>query len=109
MVMLYVRPEFQRQRVATAMLHWAIDRLIALGFQTLTSRYHVCNEPSRHWHHRHGFEDEYDRYYIQMKIGWCRSEIWRREKLGLVDEVEAMKQEWERWKAMEPTDFDEFF
>jgi GNAT superfamily N-acetyltransferase len=107
MDLLYVRPEFQRQGVATAMLHWVIDRLIALGFQTLASRYHVCNDGSRRWHHGHGFEDEYDRYYIQMKIGWCRSEIWRREKLGLINEVEAMKQEWNRWKTMVPTDFDE--
>ncbi len=106
---LYVRPAFQRQGVATAMLHWSIDRLIALGFQTLTSRYHVCNEPSRHWHHGQGFEDEYDRYYIQMKIGWCRSEIWRREKLGLTTELEEMKQEYDRWKAIVPTDFDEFW
>jgi GNAT superfamily N-acetyltransferase len=107
MDLLYVRPEFQRQGVATAMLHWAIDRLIALGFQTLVSRYHVCNNGSRRWHHGHGFEDEYDRYYIQMKVNWYRSEIWRREKLGLIDEVEAMKQEWNRWKAMEPADFDD--
>ncbi len=109
MDLLYVRPEFQRQGVATAMLHWAIDRLIASGFQTLTSRYHVCNEPSRRWHHGHGFQDEYDRYYIQMKLGWCRSELWRREKLGLTAEWEAMKQEYDRWKAMAPADFDEFW
>ncbi len=109
MDLLYVRPEFQRQGVATAMLHWAMSQLITLGFQTLTSRYHVCNDISRRWHHGHGFVDEYDRYYIQMKVSWCRSEIWRREKLGLVAEMEAVKQEWERWKAMEPTDFDEFW
>lgn len=109
MDLLYVRPEFQRQGVATAMLYWAIDRLIALGFQTLASRYHVCNEISRRWHHGHGFEDEYDWYYVKMKVGWCQAEMWRREKLGLVAELEEMRQECDRWKAMEPVDFDEFF
>jgi GNAT superfamily N-acetyltransferase len=107
MDLLYVRPEFQRQGVATAMLHWAINRLVELEFQTLASRYHVCNEASRLWHHGHGFEDEYDRYYIQMKVSWYRLEIWRREKLGLMVGLEEMKQECDRWKAMVPSDFDE--
>jgi GNAT superfamily N-acetyltransferase len=102
MDLLYVRPDFQRQGVATAMLNWAIDRLLESGFQTLSSRYHICNEPSRLWHHRYGFEDEYDWYYARLKVGWYRSKIWRREKLGLMDELDDLKQERDRWAALIP-------
>ncbi len=108
MHLLYVRPEFQRQGVATAMLNWAIDRLLDSGFQTLSSRYHVCNQKSRLWHHHQGFEDEYDRYYAQMKVSWYRSEIWRRETLGLMDGLDELKQECDRWNAMAPANLDGF-
>jgi GNAT superfamily N-acetyltransferase len=106
--LLYVRPEFQRQGVATAMLNWAIDRLIESGFQTLSSRYHICNEDSRLWHHHHGFQDEYDWYYIKLKMSWCRSEIWRREQLKLTDGLEELNREYDRWDAQMPADFDSF-
>ncbi len=107
MDLLYVRSDFQRQGVATAMLNWAIDRLLEYGFETLSSRYHICNEPSRLWHHGNGFEDEYDAYYVRLRISWCRSEIWRREKLGLIDGLAELKQECDRWEAYIPTDLDE--
>jgi GNAT superfamily N-acetyltransferase len=104
--LLYVRPGFQRQGVATAMLHRAIDRLIEADFQTLTSRYHICNEDSRLWHHHHGFKDEYDWYYIKLKISWYRSEIWRREQLQLTDGLEELQRECDRWEAQLPEEFD---
>jgi GNAT superfamily N-acetyltransferase len=99
MDLLYVRPEFQRQGLGTAMLNWAIADLIAAGFPTLSSAYHVCNEPSRLWHHRHGFEDEPDWYYARMKVGWYDLEIWRREKLGLMDGLDDLRGERDRWAA----------
>ena len=105
--LLYVRTDFQRQGVATAMLHGAIDRLIKLGFKTLVSTYHVCNEPSRLWHHGHGFVDQYDRYYAQMKVSWYQAEIWRRETLGLTDGLEDMKQECDRWTSIVSANRDE--
>ncbi len=108
MDLLYVRPGFQRQGVATAMLNWAIDRLIESGFQTLSSRYHICNEDSRLWHHKQGFEDSYDWYYIKLKVGWYRAEIWRREHLKLTEGLEELRQERDRWMARMPEDFDEF-
>jgi GNAT superfamily N-acetyltransferase len=96
MDLLYVRPEFQRQGVATAMLNWAIDALIELGFPTLSSAYHICNEPSRLWHHRQGFADVYDGYYAQLKVRWYEMEIWRREKLGLPG-LDELRRECDRW------------
>jgi GNAT superfamily N-acetyltransferase len=106
--LLYVRPGFQRQGVATAMLNWASHRLLEAGFQTLSSRYHICNEQSRLWHHRYGFEDEYDWYYAQLKVGWYRSEIWRRKKLGLMDELDRLEQERDRWASLIPEEQDRF-
>jgi GNAT superfamily N-acetyltransferase len=104
--LLYVRPGFQRQGVATAMLTWAIDRMIESGFQTLSSRYHICNEDSRLWHHRQGFTDEYDWYYIKLKMSWYRSEIWRREQLKLTDGLEELRRESEQWESQIPVDLD---
>jgi GNAT superfamily N-acetyltransferase len=99
MDLLYVRPEFQRQGVGTAMLNWAIAQLVESGFPTLSSRYHICNEPSRRWHHRHGFEDEYDCYYARLKVGWYDMEIWRREQLGLTAGLDDLRRERDRWAA----------
>jgi ribosomal protein S18 acetylase RimI-like enzyme len=104
MRLLYVRPAFQGQGMATAMLGWAIASLIESGFQTLSSTYHICNEQSCRWYHRHGFEDEYDWYYAKMKVSWYRSEIWRREKLGLVEGLADLERECDRWAAMVPED-----
>jgi GNAT superfamily N-acetyltransferase len=101
--LLYVRPEFQGQGMATAMLGRAIDSLIQSGFQTLSTSYHVCNEQGRRWYHRHGFEDEYDWYYAKMKVSWYQAEIWRREKLGLAG-LADLERECDRWAAMAPED-----
>jgi GNAT superfamily N-acetyltransferase len=109
MDLLYVRPEFQRQGVGTALLNWAIDRLIESGFPTLSSSYHICNEPSRRWHHRHGFEDEYDWYYARLKVGWYDMEIWRREQLGLTAGLDDLRRERDRWATqVDPADLDAF-
>ncbi len=97
MDLLYVRPAFQRQGAGTAMLNWAIADLITAGFPTLSSAYHVCNEPSRLWHHRHGFEDEPDWYYARMKVGWYDMEIARRNKLGLIEGLDDLRSARDRW------------
>jgi GNAT superfamily N-acetyltransferase len=108
MRLLYVRPAFQGQGIATAMLYRAIDSLLKAGFPTLSSTYHVCNEQSRQWYHRHGFEDEYDWYYAKMKVSWYQSEIWRQGKLGQVAGLADLERERDRWAAMIPEDLSEF-
>jgi GNAT superfamily N-acetyltransferase len=107
--LLYVRPAFQRQGVGTAMLNRAIDCLVEAGFPTLTSAYHIVNEPSRRWHHGHGFEDLYDWYYAKLKVGWYEREIWRRERLGLVEGLDELRRECECWAARaQPEDLEAF-
>jgi GNAT superfamily N-acetyltransferase len=91
--LLYVRPPFQRKGVATAMVAWGINSLIESNFQELCSTYHICNEESRLWHHRFGFQDNYDPYYLRFKLAWLTQEIWRREKLELFEGLDILIQE----------------
>jgi GNAT superfamily N-acetyltransferase len=103
--LLYVRSPFQRQGLATAMVSWGINRLIETEFHELFSTYHICNRQSRQWHHKIGFQDVYDPYYIRLKLGWLNHEIWRRQKLGVLTGLEALIQEREQWQSrLEPDD-----
>lgn len=95
--LLYVLPDWQRHNIATNMVAAAVNSLYQAGTETLTSTYHICNEASRRWHHAFGFVDVYDQMYIRLKYAWYRNEIWRREKLGLLDGLDVLKQEGERW------------
>jgi hypothetical protein len=98
--LLYVRHPFQRSGIATAMVTWGMNTLIELGFQELFSTYHVCNDPSRQWHHRFGFQDIYDPYYIRHKFAWLEHEIWRREKIGLDKGIDSLIKEQDQWRSL---------
>jgi GNAT superfamily N-acetyltransferase len=98
--LLYVRRPFQRTGMATAMVTWGMNNLTELGFQELFSTYHVCNDSSRQWHHRFGFQDIYDLYYIRHKFSWLEHEIWRREKIGSDDGIASLIQEQNQWRSL---------
>ena len=105
--LLYVRSPFQRQGIATAMLHQGISHLIETNSSELSSAYHICNHQSRDWHHKLGFQDVYDQYYIRIKLGWLNNEIWRREKLGMLTGLDELHREQEEWRSqVEPPYFD---
>lgn len=97
--LLYVRPEFQRKGMATAMVSWGMNCLIESKFQELFSAYHICNTESRQWHHRFGFQDIYDHFYIRLKLAWYNHEIWRREKLELLDGIDTLINERDEWQS----------
>ncbi|SEA67292.1 Acetyltransferase (GNAT) family protein [Thiothrix caldifontis] len=97
--LLCVVPAYQRQKIATSMVATAVNQLSVLGVETLSSVYHICNESSRDWHHRFGFVDVYDQMYIRLKYAWYRNEVWRRDKLGLFDGLDALKAERDFWLA----------
>jgi GNAT superfamily N-acetyltransferase len=104
--LLYVRPQFQRKGMATAMVAWGINALIESNFQALFSTYHICNEESRLWHRRFGFQDIYDSYYIRFKLAWLNQEIWRREQLGLCEGLDVLIQERDEWQSQfDPEDW----
>ncbi|MEO0759486.1 MAG: GNAT family N-acetyltransferase [Cyanobacteria bacterium J06648_16] len=97
--LLYVKSQFQRQGIATAMVRSGIDSLINAGFNELFSTYHVCNLDSQQWHHQFGFQDIYDAYYVRLRIGWLNREIWRREKLEIVEGLNALVEERDHWQS----------
>lgn len=94
--LLYVRSPFRRQGLATTMLQHGIHHLIKENCQQLTTRYHICNHQSRQFYHKLGFQDSLDPFYIRLKIGYLRQEIYRREKLKMLDELEQLRQEKEQ-------------
>jgi Acetyltransferase (GNAT) family len=104
--LLYVRSQFQRSGMATAMVAWGMNCLRESNFQELFSTYHICNEESRLWHHKLGFQDIYDPYYIRLKSSWLRQEIWRREKLELVEGLDVLIRERDQWQSqVDPEDW----
>jgi GNAT superfamily N-acetyltransferase len=58
--MLFVRRTWQRRGLATALVSWSLQELLARGERVLRSRYHLANEASRAWHRRFGFAWEQD-------------------------------------------------
>jgi len=65
--MLFVKPEWQRKGVATALVSAAINELYQAGTFELASRYVIGNCMSRAWHRKFGFIEVVDpflaRYY----------------------------------------------
>ncbi|WMP18548.1 GNAT family N-acetyltransferase [Thiothrix lacustris] len=97
--LLCVVPAYQRQEIATSMVASAVNHLAVMSVKTLSSAYHICNESSRDWHHLFGFVDVYDQMYIPLKYAWYRDEVWRRDKLGLVDGLDTLKAGRDFWLA----------
>ena len=89
--LLFVAPQWQRRRLATAMASAAINELNELGEKTLTSRYHIGNEQSMAWHQRFGFVEEPDLRRARLYLQQARVELWRREKIGRVTAEERAK------------------
>ncbi len=90
---------FQRRGMATAMVLSGIDHLRSANFNELFSTYHICNQGSRQWHHKFGFQDIYDAYYVRIRLGWLQREIWRREKLGDLEKLDFLIKEQDQWQA----------
>lgn len=90
--LLYVRSPHQRKGIATAMLLHGVSHLREAEFQELSSAYHICNHVSRQWHHKLGFQDIHDWYYLRIKVAWLKNEIWRGEKLGMLADLDELRQ-----------------
>ncbi|MEL6490602.1 MAG: GNAT family N-acetyltransferase [Cyanobacteria bacterium J06621_3] len=91
--LLYVRPSHHRKGIGTHVITRSVEILTRQGYSQLTSRYHICNHQSRQFYHQLGFEDRHDRYYLRTYTAWLGHEIYRREKLKMLDDLEKMKQE----------------
>jgi GNAT superfamily N-acetyltransferase len=98
--LLLVKPSHQRTGIATQMVATAINSLYADGIRDLRSGYHICNNLSRAWHHKFGFEDIPEYFYCKLKSAWYRHQIWRWEKLGVIEQLEDLRTEKERWDRL---------
>jgi GNAT superfamily N-acetyltransferase len=97
--LLFVPPQYQRKKLATSLVSWAVNQLYEDGIEELYSNYHICNDDSRKWHHAFGFEDIYDQFYIRLKYAWCKQEIRRYQQLGREDQVKVLTTERDYWHA----------
>lgn len=97
--LLYVRSPHQRKGIATAMLNHGIHHLSQANFKKLFSSYHICNNISRQWHHKQGFKDIHDLYYLQIKVGWLNNEVWRREKLKPQANLDELRKKQEHFQT----------
>jgi N-acetylglutamate synthase-like GNAT family acetyltransferase len=97
--LLFVRPDYQKQGLATAMVFQIAQQLHNSGIRELYSFYHICNDVSRQWHQKFGFKEEYDAHFIRLKCVWYREEICRQEQLGLSDSLPELIKQKEFWSA----------
>lgn len=114
--LLLVQPSQQRMGIATQMVASATNSLYAAGVRDLTCGYHVCNDHSRDWQYKFGFEDILEYFYCKSKAAWYRNEIWRWEKLGEIlhrrgfyadrgyananERIEELSREKDRWEQL---------
>jgi GNAT superfamily N-acetyltransferase len=97
--LLFVKSNYQRQGLATAMVLQITQQLHRNGIQELYSFYHICNELSRQWHQRFGFKEEYDALFIRLKCAWYREEIRQQEKLGFIENLPELTKQKDFWFA----------
>lgn len=91
--LLFVRPRWQRQRLATVLVGAVLGRLHDGGARHLTSRYLLANEASRAWHRSFGFVDEPDLWVARAYHRCARHAVWRTAQMGGVDERERVRLE----------------
>lgn len=95
--LLFVKPQYQRMGIATQMVTVAANALYKNGVRELYCDRHICNECSHDWQRQYGFQDILDPFYCRLKYSWYRNEIWRREKLGQIEDLELLQIERDRW------------
>jgi GNAT superfamily N-acetyltransferase len=98
---LFVRPEWQRAGLASALLRYVLNQLASEGKTTLQSGYWLGNEASTAWHAAMGFKLLPDLTVTRIKLHDVRQELHRRELFGLdvaelQAQLEALKAEVER-------------
>ena len=99
--LLFVTPEWQRVGVATALVSATLNQLYESGHRMLKSRYNLGNAESRAWHRAFGFVDDCDLLLAESYYRLAQHELWRREKVGDLTQVERQKLnlEIDRWRV----------
>lgn len=99
--LLFVRPDWQGCRLATALVSDAVNHLHRYGERRLMSRYHIGNDASRHWHQTFGFVEEPDLQRARLYLHATQRELWRRTQLNDLTEAERVRleREQEQWQT----------
>lgn len=105
--LLFVLPESQYTGIATEIVTLASNELYKKGIREIYSSWHALNEASQNWHHKFGFTDVYEQYFIQRKHSWYQREIKRLESNDVTEGIQELtmkKNHWynlldEEWKS----------
>jgi GNAT superfamily N-acetyltransferase len=98
--LLFIKPQWQRRGLATALVASAMNALHQTGEGTLTSCYQLANPTSQTWHRAFGFVERPDLRYAQAYHRRARQELFRREKAEDLTAVErtALHTEVQSWR-----------
>ncbi len=88
--LLFVRQEWQRRGLATALVTHVMNDLQAEAATSLRSTYHVANEASAGWHKRFGFVEEPDLFLAKLRLHHARHEHYRQQLLGDTGESQRL-------------------
>jgi GNAT superfamily N-acetyltransferase len=102
--LLFVRPEYRRQGIATDLVNAAINDLHDRGIERLTSSYLLANEPSGEWHRRFGFHEEMDLQVTRWRWTTLRHNIRVHKLLADVDASALSEMESEESRLREETE-----
>lgn len=102
--LIFIRPEWQRRGLATALAATAMNALYEAGEKTVTSCYQLANVASQTWHQGFGFVELPDLRYAQAYRRRAQQELVRHTKQGLLTEalratLEAEWAFWDKWVA----------
>jgi RimJ/RimL family protein N-acetyltransferase len=99
--LLFIRPDWHRHGVSSALVSASLAELHRAGKTTLRSRYHLANEASRAWHRRFGFVEQPDLFLAKHYHTFAWYELDRRKEAGDLSEAEhaELLAEIERLKA----------
>lgn len=103
--LLFVHPDWQGRRLATALVSDAVNHLHLYGERHLMSRYHIGNDASRRWHQQFGFIEEPDLQRARLYWRATQSELRRRAQLNDLTNAEraCLEAEREYWQAQVDT------
>jgi GNAT superfamily N-acetyltransferase len=90
---LFVRREWQRRGLGTALVAGAMSELHKVGARFLRSAHHIANEASAEWHRRFGFVEEPDLFVAKLRYNWARHEIFRKKRLGDLSDIYHLESE----------------
>lgn len=99
--LLFVHPDWQGRRLATALVADAVNHLHLYGERQLMSRYHIGNDASCRWHQQFGFVEEPDLQRARLYLQATRRELWRHTQLKdlTANERTRLESERERWQT----------